>query len=65
VDDLTQMPRLLSYAALRTGFGTWYNLVLINDDQMMERFRYVFIHSGPRPIAYTRTILRYYELKIT
>ena|SRR5437763_8810222 len=34
VEELMQMPGLLSYASLRTSFGTWYNLVLMNDDQV-------------------------------
>lgn len=30
------LPGLLSYASLRTSSGTWYNLVLMNDDQVRQ-----------------------------
>jgi hypothetical protein len=39
VEELTQMPGLLSYASLRINSGTWYNLVLMNDDQVRSHLK--------------------------
>ena len=39
VEELTQIPGLLSYASLHTSSGTWYNLVLMNDDQVRSNLK--------------------------
>jgi len=39
VVELTQMSGLFSYASLHTGSGKWYNLVLINDDQVSSSLK--------------------------
>ena len=39
VEELIHMPGLLSYASLHTTSGTWYNLVLMNDDQVRSHLK--------------------------
>src|SRR5215469_14091224 len=45
VKELTHMPGLLSYASLRTSSGTWYNLVLMNDDQVRSNLKQGVYHQ--------------------
>jgi hypothetical protein len=44
-EELTRMLGLLSYSSLRTSFGTWYNLVLINDDQVRSDLKQGVYHQ--------------------
>lgn len=45
VEELTLVPGLLSYASLRTSSGTWYNLVLMNDDQVRSNLKQGIHHQ--------------------
>jgi hypothetical protein len=60
VEELTQMSGLLSYASLHTTSGTWYNLVLMNDDQVRSYLKqgahhqYAAYHLAPHYYEWVR-----------